>query len=85
MSTDQLNQRATVHLCYATAYLPILGALMLTPHVHHHDALEITLPHPHAWKRTVEYVYASQGELTEAMKENIEHLGGTVEEYPGRV
>ena len=63
---------------YARSYLPVLAALMLSGHVWKGDIIDLPLPRPEAWARTVTYVYTGQGELTEAMKENILYLGGKI-------
>jgi hypothetical protein len=65
-----------LHLPYARLYLPVLAALMLSGHVRQGDIIDVPLPHPEAWSQTVAYVYTGQGELTEAMKQNILYLGG---------
>lgn len=60
-------------------YLPVLAALMLSGHLRMGDSIDLPMPHPEAWCRTVAYVYTGEGELTEAMKQNILHLGGKAE------
>ncbi|KAK0731838.1 hypothetical protein B0H67DRAFT_597645 [Lasiosphaeris hirsuta] len=67
-----------IHLRYARAYFPILAALIYSGHIHPRDIIDLPLPHPEAWARTVAYVYTGQGELTEAIKQNILYLGGKV-------
>lgn len=49
---------------------------MLSGHVRTGDIIDLPMPHPEAWTQTVAYVYTGSGELTEAMKQNILHLGG---------
>lgn len=51
---------------------------MLSGHVKTGDTIDLPMPHPEAWAQTVSYSYTGKGELTEAMKQNILHLGGTV-------
>lgn len=51
---------------------------MLSGHVHGKDIIDLPMPHPEAWSKTVAYVYTGQGELTDAMKQNILHLGGKI-------
>lgn len=65
-------------LPYAQTYLPALAVLMLSGHVRTGDTIDLPMPHPEAWTPTVAYAYTGRGELTEAMKQNILHLGGTV-------
>lgn len=65
-------------LPYARYYLPALAALMLSGHVRTGDTIDLPMPHPEAWTQTVAYVYTGSGEATEAMKQNILHLGGRV-------
>ena len=60
------------------AYLPSLAALILSGHLRKGDIIDMPLPHPEAWPQTVAYVYTGQGELTEAMKQNVLQLGGKV-------
>lgn len=65
-------------LTYARYYLPALAALMLSRHVRTGDTIDLPLPHPEAWIQTVAYVYTGNGDLTEAVKQNILYLGGRV-------
>ncbi|EEY21250.1 conserved hypothetical protein [Verticillium alfalfae VaMs.102] len=67
-----------VHLEYARAHLPVLAALIVSGHVREGDVIDLPLPHPEAWTNTVAYVYTGQGELTDAIRENILHLAGKV-------
>ena len=60
------------------AFLPVLAALILSGHIHKGDIIDMPLPYPEVWTRTVAYLYTGQGELTQAMKENILQLGGKV-------
>ena len=81
-----LNHIAKTHadffLCkdlrYARAYLPVLAALIYSGHIKPRDIVDLPLPFPEVWPQTVAYVYTGQGELTDAMKQNIEYLGGKV-------
>ena len=42
------------------------------------NVIHLPIPHPEAWKDTVTHVYTGDGELTEAIKQNIIYLGGKV-------
>ncbi|KAM0516535.1 hypothetical protein ACHAPS_008614 [Verticillium nonalfalfae] len=66
------------HLEYARAHLPVLAALIVSGHVREGDVIDLPLPHPEAWTNTVAYVYTGQGEMTDAIRENILHLAGKV-------
>lgn len=72
------SREVPIHLPYARTYLPALAAIMLSGHVETGDTIDLPMPHPEAWTQTVAYSYTGRGELTEAMKQNILHLGGTV-------
>lgn len=72
------SKEVPIHLPYARYYLPALAALMLSGHVRTGDTIDLPMPHPEAWTQTVAYVYTGSGEATEAMKQNILHLGGRV-------
>lgn len=63
---------------YARAYFPVLAVILYSGHIEKGDIIQLPMPNPKAWARTVAYVYTGQGELTEAIKQNIEHLGGKV-------
>lgn len=65
-------------LAYARSYLPVLAALMLSGHVKTGDSIDLPMPHPEAWPQTLAYVYTGSGELTEAVRQNVMHLGGRV-------
>lgn len=65
-------------LRYARAYLPVLAALIYSGHIKPRDIVDLPLPFPEVWPQTVAYVYTGQGELTDAIKQNIEYLGGKV-------
>lgn len=65
-------------LPYARTFLPALALLMFSGHVKTGDTIDLPMPHPEAWTQTVAYLYTGRGELTQAMKQNILHLGGTV-------
>jgi hypothetical protein len=54
----------------------VLAALMLSGHVKQGDLIDLPLPHPEAWPQTVAYVYTGQCDLTAAIRENINYLGG---------
>lgn len=51
---------------------------MLSGKVERGDTIDIPLPHPEAWQDTVSYAYTGEGELTNAMKQNILYLAGSV-------
>ncbi|KAG6368457.1 hypothetical protein INS49_002664 [Diaporthe citri] len=72
------SREMPIHLPYARTYLPALAALMLSGHVKTGDTIDLPMPHPEAWTQTVAYSYTGRGELTEAIKQNILHLGGAV-------
>ncbi|EFW98583.1 hypothetical protein CMQ_4435 [Grosmannia clavigera kw1407] len=61
----------------ALGILPGLAAVILSGHVHPGDIIEQPLPHPEAWPQTVSYTYSGCGEITDAVRANIEHLGGS--------
>lgn len=65
-------------LAYARSYLPALAALMLSGHIKTGDAIDLPMPHPEAWPQTLAYVYTGSVELSEAVRQNILHLGGRV-------
>ncbi|KAH8883629.1 hypothetical protein GQ53DRAFT_623823, partial [Thozetella sp. PMI_491] len=86
-SIDELSWRTsrgikscspTLDLKYARVHLPILAALMMSGHVREGDVIYLPLPHPEAWYQTVARVYTGQGELTDAIKENILYLAGRI-------
>ncbi|KAK3693500.1 hypothetical protein B0T22DRAFT_41547 [Podospora appendiculata] len=72
------SQTVPIHIGYARAYFPILAALIYSGHVRPGDIIDLPLPHPEAWNQTVAHVYTGQGELTEAVRQNILYLGGKV-------
>lgn len=51
---------------------------MISGHLRDDDRIELPMPHPEAWPSTFAYVAESQGELTDAVKKNILHLGGKI-------
>lgn len=63
---------------YALAFFPVLAAILYSGLVAKGDIIEVPLPHPEVWARTVAYAYTGQEELTEAIKQNIMYLGGKV-------
>lgn len=65
---------------YALHYLPVLAALMFSGHVRNGDAIDLPMPNLWAWREVVSYIYTGQGVVTPAMKENILHLAGRVDE-----
>jgi len=76
LGDEQLTRCRLADLDYARLYLPVLAALMLSGHIRGGDIIDLPLPHPEAWPVTVAYIYTGQGEVTEAMRQNILHLGG---------
>ncbi|KAL2017391.1 hypothetical protein VTK56DRAFT_2234 [Thermocarpiscus australiensis] len=82
MDLDRWPIRSTntvpIHLRYARAFFPVLAVLIYSDHVHARDIIDLPLPHPEAWVQTVALAYTGQGELTEAIKQNILYLGGKV-------
>ncbi|KAM7208999.1 hypothetical protein V8F20_000608 [Naviculisporaceae sp. PSN 640] len=67
-----------IHMQYARTYFPVIAALIYSGHLQTGDIIDFPVPHPEAWAQTVAYAYTGQGELTEAVKENILYLGGKV-------
>ncbi|KAI6083941.1 hypothetical protein F4821DRAFT_243715 [Hypoxylon rubiginosum] len=67
-----------IHLKYARVYLPVIAALLTSGHVREGDVIYLPLPHAEAWPQTARYVYTGQGELTDAVRENILYLAGKV-------
>ena len=58
--------------------MPVLVALMLSGHVKQGDIIDLPVPYPEAWPQTVAFVYTDQSDLTTAIRENINYLGGTL-------
>ncbi|KAK4658444.1 hypothetical protein QC762_101840 [Podospora pseudocomata] len=67
-----------IHKPYACAFFPVLAALLYSKHIQPRDIVDLPLPHPEVWGRTVAHVYTGQGELTEAISQNILYLCGRV-------
>ncbi|KAK4231225.1 hypothetical protein QBC38DRAFT_451604 [Podospora fimiseda] len=67
-----------IHRPYACAFFPVLAALLYSKHIQPRDIIDLPMPHPEVWGQTVAHVYTGQGELTEAIKQNILYLGGKV-------
>ncbi|KAK4170108.1 hypothetical protein QBC43DRAFT_485 [Cladorrhinum sp. PSN259] len=67
-----------IHRPYACAFFPVLAALLYSKHIQPRDIIDLPLPHPEVWGQTVAHVYTGQGELTEAIRQNILYLGGKV-------
>jgi hypothetical protein len=63
---------------YARSFLPVLAALLMSGHLRKGDVIDLPMPHPEVWPQTVAFVYTGQGELTDAMKVNVQYLGGKV-------
>lgn len=71
-------QYSNLDLKYARAYLPVIAALLVSGHVREGDVIYLPMPHADAWPQTAQYVYTGQGELTDAIRENILYLAGKV-------
>ncbi|KAI0169953.1 hypothetical protein GGR52DRAFT_574004 [Hypoxylon sp. FL1284] len=67
-----------IHLKYARAYLPVVAALLTSGHLRDGDVVYLPMPHAEAWPQTARYVYTGQGELTDAVRDNILYLAGKV-------
>jgi hypothetical protein len=52
--------------------------MLCSGHIDKGDIIDLPLPYPEVWAQTVAHVYTGQGELTEAIKQNIVYLGGKV-------
>lgn len=80
VASDSTNTRENIEtdLPYARAFFPVLAALLYSGHIRPRDIIDLPLPHPEVWAQTVAHVYTGQGELTEAIKQNILYLGGKV-------
>ena len=63
---------------YAKAYLPLVAALLASGHVWDGDIVYLPIPHAGSWSHTIKYVYTGQGQLTEAIRDNILYLAGKV-------
>ncbi|KAK4180133.1 hypothetical protein QBC36DRAFT_43759 [Triangularia setosa] len=76
----QIRSGSTVpiHKPYACAFFPVLAALLYSKHIQPRDIVDLPLPCPKVWGQTVAHVYTGQGELTEAIRQNILYLGGKV-------
>ncbi len=61
---------------YARANLPVLAKFLESDYVGQGDVIYLPLPHAQAWPQTAKYVYTGQGELTQAIRENILYLAG---------
>ncbi|KAL8381337.1 hypothetical protein RB595_005547 [Gaeumannomyces hyphopodioides] len=75
-AADALANTRQINLTQASNCLPIIAALMISGHLRDEDRIELPMPHPEAWPSTFAYVAESRGELTDAVKKNILHLGG---------
>ncbi len=65
-------------LKYARGFFPVLAALLYSGHIRKGDIIDLPLPCPECWPQTVAHAYTGQGELTEAIRQNILYLGGKV-------
>lgn len=76
-----LHQGLTNHVIdyhLARYFFPLVAVYLQSGNVEPEDILELPMPHPKAWYQTFRYACTEQGELTDAMRENIKHLGGKV-------
>ncbi|KAH6853331.1 hypothetical protein B0I37DRAFT_348794 [Chaetomium sp. MPI-CAGE-AT-0009] len=71
----QSTSTVPIHATYARAFFPVLAAFLYSGHIEKGDIIDLPMPNPKAWAQTVAHVYTGQGELTEAIKQNIEYLG----------
>ncbi|KAL1836872.1 hypothetical protein VTJ49DRAFT_4538 [Mycothermus thermophilus] len=60
-----------IHLTYARAFFPVIAALLYSGHISKGDIVDLPMPFPEAWTRTVAHAYTGQGELTEPIRQNI--------------
>ncbi|KAK7460136.1 hypothetical protein Landi51_00385 [Colletotrichum acutatum] len=74
----RLTPNPPTDLQYARSSLPVLAAIIVSGTVQAGDVVELPLPYPEVWSQTVTYVYTGQGDLTDAVKENILYLAGKV-------
>jgi hypothetical protein len=51
---------------------------MLSEIVRPGDTVELPLPHPRDWEDTVAHVYTGRVALTEYIRQNMLHLGGSI-------
>ncbi len=58
-------------LKYARGFFPVLAALLYSGHIRKGDIIDLPLPCPECWPQTVAHAYTGQGELTEAIRQNI--------------
>ena len=65
---------------YARIYFPMIAEIIDSKQIPTKvgNVIHLPIPHPEAWKDTVTHVYTGDGELTEAIKQNIIYLGGKV-------
>ncbi|EGO52137.1 hypothetical protein NEUTE1DRAFT_90117 [Neurospora tetrasperma FGSC 2508] len=67
-----------IHYHLARYFFPLVAVYLQSGNVEPEDILELPMPHPKAWYQTFRYACTEQGELTDAIRENIKHLGGRV-------
>lgn len=67
-----------VHYQLARYFFPLIAVYLMSKNVEPEDIVELPMPHPKAWYQTFRYACTEQGELTDAIRENITHLGGRV-------
>ncbi|KAI1174045.1 hypothetical protein F4777DRAFT_412232 [Nemania sp. FL0916] len=72
------SKTVPIYVSYAASRLPALAVLLTSGHIHGGDIIYLPVPHAESWPQTVRYVYTGEGELTNAMRENIVYLGGKV-------
>lgn len=66
-------------LQYARAHLPVVASIMMSERVRRGDTIELPVPHPAVWARTVAFIYTGdQDGLSNAVRENILYLGGKI-------
>ncbi|KAK3955749.1 hypothetical protein QBC32DRAFT_204720 [Pseudoneurospora amorphoporcata] len=79
LSADRWTEMALpVHYHLARYFFPLIAVYLQAGQVEPQDVLELPMPHPKAWYQTFRYACTEQGELTDAIRENITHLGGRV-------
>ncbi|TEA18993.1 hypothetical protein C8034_v010864 [Colletotrichum sidae] len=70
------DSNASAYLSYVRFALPVLAAFIVSGHINTGDVIDLPMPHPEAWASTVAYVYTGQGDVTDAVRENILYLAG---------
>ncbi|TDZ32078.1 hypothetical protein C8035_v000819 [Colletotrichum spinosum] len=75
-SDNSAGDSSPTHLSYVRFALPVLAAFIVSGHINTGDVIDLPMPHPEAWASTVAYVYTGQGDVTDAVRENILYLAG---------